>query len=434
MENIRQAANLPYFCFGATADRQGIDNYIRGAFCGCIICNLDYIWDIMRNIERSYMRTSLGLLIIGLLIAGCGGSDVSNPPSEDISIAISPPRVLVDLGQTFMFSINIFNTANEDFTLRVEGIVGGDTINGSINTVGLYTAPNTEPNLDSVMITAIPEADLTIADTAWVILVNPQFIYVDTSGSDTDGIGSRQRPYRTITKALSRVHFNQVIYVGTGTYDIAAGEQFPLRLDSLGITLQGTGMDSTFIIGPGGLVEPETVIVINGTAVSLKDCNILSAGGKGVGVWIRPSLQTNIQGNKLTNNYVGLYANGIGSSIRITSNTIENDSIGIKIADSANPLIKENIITSCYKYGIWITDMGRPDLGKNDSTQAGGNEITRGVPNNEYLIRNEAQDTIWAIGNTWEYPVPQDNDQLIWDDEEAQNEGLTAGPVILVNP
>jgi len=56
-------------------------------------------------------------------------------------------------------------------------------------------------------------------------------IFVDAvNGDDSDGTGSEQEPFRTITKALTRAGNRSTIWVADGTYDTGLGEVFPLKL------------------------------------------------------------------------------------------------------------------------------------------------------------------------------------------------------------
>ncbi|MCI0694712.1 DUF1565 domain-containing protein [candidate division KSB1 bacterium] len=76
--------------------------------------------------------------------------------------------------------------------------------------------------------------------------------YVDAAkGSNTTGTGSQEKPWFTISFALSRITGNgHIIHVAPGTYDTVMDgvfpEIFPLLIRS-GISLIGAGADSTII-------------------------------------------------------------------------------------------------------------------------------------------------------------------------------------------
>jgi parallel beta-helix repeat protein len=368
---------------------------------------------------------------LALLIFACSSDKPTNNNNQGITITIAPARALVDLGTTVHFYCTIDGTDNHSVVWSVDG---GAT-NGTIDTTGRYTAPSELPvNIDSVMITASARADLAKYATAWAILVDPDKIHVLTTGSDTTGLGTRWLPYRTISKALSRAHSGQFVVVGSGEFNVAAGEHFPLRVPA-GVSVQGSNRDSTFVIGPGG-IDPtlDAIFEINGDAITITNLCISSSNSMGVGVWLRPGFFTTISGNKINDNYIGIYVSG-GPNPRplISNNGFIGDSIGIVTADSSAPLIRNNIITDCPKYGIEIRGLGRPDLGRDSTDNAGNNTIRDcGDAFYHWLVYNGSPNSIFAIGNTWQdQSNPDNNDIYIYDNEES---GGTSGEVILVQP
>ena len=76
--------------------------------------------------------------------------------------------------------------------------------------------------------------------------------YVSGAGDDATGNGSEANPWRTITHAVSQAGGQApTIMVGAGTYDVDAGEDFPIRIDeddAMGITISGPGDGSATIV------------------------------------------------------------------------------------------------------------------------------------------------------------------------------------------
>src|SRR5581483_10881053 len=81
------------------------------------------------------------------------------------------------------------------------------------------------------------------------------------TGSDTTGNGTPEKPYRTLTKAVSIAAKSQTlsltIALAAGTYDAATGEVFPIVVP-VSVTIAGTGYGAgsskgrgTFINGAG---------------------------------------------------------------------------------------------------------------------------------------------------------------------------------------
>ena len=370
--------------------------------------------------------------LLGLLLWACGGDETTSPGGEtEITISVSPGRAIVDLNQQQLFRAYVFGTSQRDVIWYVEDIQGGDDTFGTIDSSGIYSAPSAEPDIDSIKVTAILQVDPAKYDDAWVFLSDPTKIYVDTSGSDTEGTGSKSNPYRTITHALTQWQEGQIIEVGLGTFDLEGGETFPIQVGT-GVVIKGVDKDSTFVVGPGGSHgEAGSVFSVTADVVTISRLSISTEDSNGIGIWFLPGFGTKIQSNHIGPNYAGIFASGANSPRpTIENNVITGDSIGIVTSDDCEPIMRDNQITDCGLYGVQILDTSRPDMGVNDTTGVGGNTIQDCGPNNHWLVYNLSPDTIMAIGNSWVLPNPADNDQFIYDDEES---GGSSGPVLLEN-
>lgn len=382
------------------------------------------------------MRKVLIAAILTAFVWGCGGNNSTNNNSG-IYISILPYRAIVDFGDTTQFFATVSGTTDDALIWKAGNITGGDSLYGTINISGVYVAPLVAPNnADSIIITAMLAIDTTKIASAWAVLIDPSKIYISIFGSDSTGLGSERLPYRTITKALTRAISGQTIFVGAGDFNTAAGEIFPLRITT-GITVHGSGPDSTFITGPGGVIGDPTpwtraAFEVNGDAITIERLLVRSSNSLGVGVWLRPGTQTKLVRNVITNQNIGIYASGAAIPRPILdANRLISDSIGIVTADSARPLLINNYIYDCKKYGIDIRNFSRPDLGTNDSTYAGHDTIQQCGDNQlHWLIYNGTPNIIRAQGNVWPEPFPDNNDIYIYDDEES---GGASGEVILSN-
>jgi len=379
-----------------------------------------------------YILISAALI---LLVAACGEDNPYEPdPEPDRSIHIVPHSEVVDLGDSLDFdALNIYG-ASLLVVWEVEDIQGGNQTYGTIDSNGLYIAPSLVPDLDSVSVVAALIDDISIKDTAWAVIVDPTKIYVDTSGSDSTGTGSRFAPYRTISHAIIKANETTEIYeeilVGPGIYDMIGGETFPIEV-GIGTSLVGAGYDSTTVIGPGTRQDRAgSVFAIEQPDVQVKDLSIKTGDSNGIGIWVQGLVTSSrISSNEISSNHIGIYVSGALANPRIQDNIIKLDSIGIYIANTCRPTITGNLIDSCWIYGVQIADTSAPDMGRNDTTFAGENTFIY-FNTSQYLIHNSSPDTIWAIGNTWEN-VNNDPDAFIYDDEESQG---ASGPVLTENP
>src|SRR5258707_15408114 len=95
------------------------------------------------------------------ILGGCGGSG-SSP--VQISVTIFPTSTTVAVGHTQQFTASVTGTTNTAATWSV----AGGTSNGTISTIGLYTAPATLPSPSQVTVTATSQADSSKSASATV--------------------------------------------------------------------------------------------------------------------------------------------------------------------------------------------------------------------------------------------------------------------------
>ncbi len=89
-------------------------------------------------------------------------------------------------------------------------------------------------------------------------------IHVDVQkGSDLTGDGSLARPFKTLTKGLSKARPGDKVAVAAGIYDLRRGERFPLVLPA-GVTLEGAGRRDVFLIG-GVAWKPSLSVLLEGS-------------------------------------------------------------------------------------------------------------------------------------------------------------------------
>jgi len=110
--------------------------------------------------------------------------------------------------------------------------------------------------------------------------------HVSGSGDDYMGDGSAGNPWRTITHALGKTGaYGPVIEVGAGEYDSAAGEIFPINIDSAGthgFTLRGPGDGSAVVtITDSGYYDEgnmmESMVPMNG-AILIESLDFVGVG------------------------------------------------------------------------------------------------------------------------------------------------------------
>lgn len=87
------------------------------------------------------------------------------------AFVVEPAQADVALGGVVDFRATLGGVPTADVTWRVNGFVGGNAQLGTINTMGLYTAPSTPPPVQPVTIEAVLTSDPTQIATASVRVV-----------------------------------------------------------------------------------------------------------------------------------------------------------------------------------------------------------------------------------------------------------------------
>jgi uncharacterized protein (DUF1800 family) len=121
------------------------------------------------------------LTLVVLFICGCGSA---GPPPLQITVNVTPATATVRSGDTQQFNASVNGTANQSVNWSVNGTPGGDSTNGTISVVGLYTPPAQVPAQNKILVTATSVADSSANQSANVTLANPialvSFVYPPT--------------------------------------------------------------------------------------------------------------------------------------------------------------------------------------------------------------------------------------------------------------
>ena len=112
-------------------------------------------------------------------------------PSPTVGITVSPMSVSVGVGQTQQFTASVTGTTNTAVIWQVNGLSGGDGWVGTITSTGLYTAPTSVPEPQTVNVTAISQADPTKTASAVVTITAVSVSISPTSAAVTTG-GAQQ--------------------------------------------------------------------------------------------------------------------------------------------------------------------------------------------------------------------------------------------------
>ncbi|MGA8555695.1 MAG: hypothetical protein WB630_14880 [Candidatus Acidiferrales bacterium] len=114
----------------------------------------------------------LPLALVWLVQSGCGSTSATSPPAQ-ITVVVAPSRANVRAGATQAFTSQVSGTSNQSVTWSVNGVAGGNSATGIINSNGLYTAPSLLPNPNTITIQAAAVASPSASATTDVTLWNP---------------------------------------------------------------------------------------------------------------------------------------------------------------------------------------------------------------------------------------------------------------------
>src|SRR5260370_12728675 len=186
---------------------------------------------------RGMMMGRTGKLFLTLAIlwnAGCSSKPSSSSSSSGnptgITVSVSPSATSVVVGQTVPFTATVTGTTNTVVNWEVAGVPGGNPTVGTINTTGLYTAPNALPSPSTVVVTAVSQADTTKTGTGRVQVFqsnpnqNAQSLPIElgTSGGNADDKSGRFCCGGTLGSLLVR---NGSFYILSNNHVLARSDQ-----------------------------------------------------------------------------------------------------------------------------------------------------------------------------------------------------------------
>jgi hypothetical protein len=100
-----------------------------------------------------------------------GSALVSVTAPAAVTVSVSPGTANVQVGTTQQFTATVGGTANQGVTWSVNGIAGGNATVGTINAMGLYTAPAAVPAGGMVLVTATSVVDPNATGSASVTIL-----------------------------------------------------------------------------------------------------------------------------------------------------------------------------------------------------------------------------------------------------------------------
>jgi DNA-binding beta-propeller fold protein YncE len=124
------------------------------------------------------------LAALGVILTGCHsttGSTIST------TVTLNTTSATVAVSSSAQFAAAVVGPTDTSVIWQVNSVTGGDSVHGTINTSGLYTAPAVVPVPNTVTVTAVSNADQTVSASATVtidsgirVTVSPTSVSVGT--------------------------------------------------------------------------------------------------------------------------------------------------------------------------------------------------------------------------------------------------------------
>ena len=223
------------------------------------------------------MRTHVKIfcLIAAVWAAGCGTTRSTNTPNRKpkpmvLQVTVAPTSANVRAGSAQQFSATVTGTTNFSVTWSVNGVAGGNSASGTINSAGMYIAPQTLPTPNAVTVSATSTADTTKNASATVTLLNPTPILSNVSPSTVNG-GS-------FTLAITGSNFVNGAQVALSGAALTTTFVSSTQLTATGSqTTSGTYSVTVTNPNPGASTSSAINLVVNGTTQA-SACSSMSVG------------------------------------------------------------------------------------------------------------------------------------------------------------
>jgi hypothetical protein len=161
------------------------------------------------------------IICLGLLpLAGCVAPKYGGGSSQQTTVTVSPTSAMVSGAAQQQFTATVTGPQIQAVTWDVNGVQGGDSTHGSIDSTGLYTAPNVVPSPNTVSVTAVAVANGTTSAPATVTVTPSQVAVVVSPTPVNVAIDTTQQFTATVTGTPDTVVGWQVnnILGGNSTY------------------------------------------------------------------------------------------------------------------------------------------------------------------------------------------------------------------------
>lgn len=256
---------------------------------------------LFNGISANIVSFTNNIIVVEVPVNATSGLITVNTPPGTVNsvspflvqgIMIDPPNLTIQEGQTQQFTAQVTIPGdNEDIQWSVNGIVGGDTFNGTITTNGLYTAPNEIESSINVVVKATSIKFPLISGEARVHVQSVNDLRFNYSGAVSigkgDGIGPISKPV-SIGKGQGIGEISQPVSVSKGEGFGRVAYSSPVSIAKAPVITSISPINfqrnttTTITITGNNLLGVNSIIFINGssidTTLSVSNINVNAQG------------------------------------------------------------------------------------------------------------------------------------------------------------
>ncbi len=304
------------------------------------------------------------------------------PASAAVSVNVTPHCVPLAANASQQFQAAVSGSTQQDVVWMVDGVKGGAPAIGTISATGLYKAPADPAASHEVLVTAVAAADQTVLNSVPVCVsqyaVSGRSLYVATTGSDTTGTGTQQKPWKTIQHGVDQAQAGDTVVVRGGVYNETVTISHSGSASAGYITLTSASGEQAIIDGTGLVQQPY--------------------GTRGL-VNITDQSYVRVRNMELRNYesdsefiVVGILVQGVGDRIELKYNSIHDikaknlpangsaNGLGIAVYGFSSGSLTNVVVDTNYLFDL--------ETGKGESLTVGGNVDGWQVTNNQVHDNN----------------------------------------------
>jgi hypothetical protein len=355
------------------------------------------------SMKNFYYSTLLLVSFLPLLMASSCGEEI-----KPATLAVLPEAPSVVVGSP---AIKLTATVENSSATVLWALSGSGSLNVAKGLSVEYTPPATLPTPPTVELTATLEGT-NVSDKATITLlertaptpaITKLYVKADT-GLDTN-TGTEDKPFKTITKALSVAVAGQTVVPRLGesrAFSTITGESFPLRLKS-GVSLEPERR--VVIGGPGNCLLLKNVqkvrltnLALNcASGVAVEDSSeivlssiIATSQANGFGISVESS-QVSLDNVEASYFLAGLRSRG-SSQITVTNSKFTLNEIGAEFGGESNVTADANTFSENKSSGILVLEGASLTL-KNSTLSKNGSATDPGYG----LVLNSERDSSLTI-------------------------------------